>query len=830
MTNPQILADNYKKILIILNNIIKNEDNNSLIDYPVLIGSRAAKWHIISFREPNDWDLMATPIQTTLFINKVKESNATFKNIKLIYYPGGGLKLAGKYIDQYSADKKLISFDIELVSEKVDLRNMKSIFEDNSEDNEKVDDMQDDNEFNFDIFEDNYKKSNAEDSEDNMKDDDMQDDDMQDDDKINKIEFERFNDVHQKMSALMILELCRNIEDKIMLPLLSNFLCIVAPLKILEALKTSLIYCQADFHKNISDLHLLRDYVALTQTKKKNIAEDLYSPQRDELIELILETCIKETEIIYSKPGAYSINLNMSNDDFLEYEDNLFVQKCISHEDLYELVKYGDHPIYQGLRDGQSKVLIKKSLFEKLDYQTKINCIKEVAMVIALERYLIPMISKDQENSYKLALVRICTKLTKGWFHQFAIDNYPRLSNLDKDLLSIAHNIIEKFPIKQKKPDVILLDPETQAIFESIRPYTKTISSFDKIWDYDEYNTDVKRTGIKITSPINSDVSITAIITIINNEYRNDYDTSKTDRWTASVVILPTNDLEILSDDENEDGDSFDMDHVNIKFKDPLKIHPYQISYSGKFSKLNSKHTFVLGISSEDNIWEPINIEVKSADFVASLLEIPDITGDLLFKYVLDYLKPTLDFGETPLENWINELKSNGTISIKPNQHLCEDEDEDKQLFNFLSDKDYDDNDSFDMDDVNIEFKDPLKIHPYQESYSGKFSKLNSKHIFVLGIDAYWIRGMGVEEIWRPIKIKVKSADFVASLLEIPDLTGDLLFKYVLDCLKPTLIGVGETPLRHWVNKLKSNGTIPIEPNQHLWYYAWNYKLNRKSE
>ncbi|CAB4415830.1 unnamed protein product [Rhizophagus irregularis] len=675
MTNPQILADNYKKILIILNNIIKNEDNNSLIDYPVLIGSRAAKWHIISFREPNDWDLMATPIQTTLFINKVKESNATFKNIKLIYYPGGGLKLAGKYIDQYSADKKLISFDIELVSEKVDLRNMKSIFEDNSEDNEKVDDMQDDNEFNFDIFEDNYKKSNAEDSEDNMKDDDMQDDDMQDDDKINKIEFERFNDVHQKMSALMILELCRNIEDKIMLPLLSNFLCIVAPLKILEALKTSQIYWPADFHKNISDLHF---------------------PQRDELIELILETRIKETEIIQGKPDAY-INLNMSNNDFLEYEDNLFVQKCISHEDLYELVKYGDHPIYQGLRDGQSKALIKKSLFEKLDYQTKINCIKEVAMVIALERYLIPMISKDQENSYKLALVRICTKLTKGWFHQFAIDNYPRLSNLDKDLLSIAHNIIEKFPIKQKKPDVMLLDPETQAIFESIRPYTKTISSFDKIWDYDEYNTDVERTGIKITSPINSDVSVTAIITIMYMSISK----YKFARWTASVVIFPTNDLEILSDDEDEDSDE---------------------------------------------------------------------------------------------------------------------------------DKDEDDSDSFDTNNVDISFEDPLEIHPYQ-SRSGKFSKLDSKHTFVLGIaaSASWNRWSADEDIWEPINIKVKSADYVASLLEIPDITGDLLFKYVLDCLKPILICDGDTPLKHWANKLKSNGTIPIEPNQHPWYYAWNYKLNRKS-
>ncbi|UZO00741.1 uncharacterized protein OCT59_011860 [Rhizophagus irregularis] len=556
MTNPQILADNYKKILIILNNIIKNEDNNSLIDYPVLIGSRAAKWHIISFREPNDWDLMATPLQTTLFINKVKESNATFKYIKLIYYPGGGLKLAGKYIDQYTADKKLISFDIELVSEKVDLRNMKSIFEYNSEDNEKVDDMQDDNEFNFDIFEDNYKKSNAEDSEDNMKDDDMQDDDMQDDDEINEIEFERFNDVHPKMSALMILELCRNIEDKIMLPLLSNFLCIIAPLKILEALKTSQIYWPADFHKNISDLHLLR--ILLDYNKDKvSIIQPLYSPQRDELIELILETRIKETEIIQGKSDAY-INLNMSNNDFLEYEDNLFVQQCISHEDLYELVKYGDHPIYQGLRDGQSKALIKKSLFEKLDYQTKINCIKEVAMVIALERYLIPMISKDQENSYKLALVRI-------------------------------------------------------------------------------------------------------------------YEDSDEDK-------------------DEDDSDSFDIDNVDISFEDPLEIHPYQ-SRSGKFSKLVSKHTFVLGI----------------------------------------------------------------------------------------------------------------------------------------GASASWNRWSVDEDIWEPINIKVKSADYVASLLEIPDITGDLLFKYVLDCLKPTLICDGDTPLKHWVNKLKSNGTIPIEPNQHPWYYAWNYKLNRKS-
>jgi hypothetical protein len=162
-------------------------------------------------------------------------------------------------------------------------------------------------------------------------------------------------------------------------------------------------------------------------------------------------------------------------------------------------------------------------------------------MVIALERYLIPMISSNQENSYKLALVRICTTLTKGWFRQFAIDNYPQLINLDKDLLSIAYNIIVKYPIKQKRPDIIVLDPETQAIFESIRPYTKKISSFNLLSDYfkdDKFDI----TGIKITSPANSNISITAIITTL---YLYNYDCNAHACWSASVAISPSKDLEI---------------------------------------------------------------------------------------------------------------------------------------------------------------------------------------------------------------------------------------------------------------------------------------------
>jgi len=51
--------------------------------------------------------------------------------------------------------------------------------------------------------------------------------------------------------------------------------------------------------------------------------------------------------------SGYSFFVGMSNEDFLENEDNLFVQTRVPHDDLHELVKYGDHPIYQGLKDDQ---------------------------------------------------------------------------------------------------------------------------------------------------------------------------------------------------------------------------------------------------------------------------------------------------------------------------------------------------------------------------------------------------------------------------------------------------------------------------------------------
>ncbi|CAB4419300.1 unnamed protein product [Rhizophagus irregularis] len=159
MIKPQTLAYYSKKILAILNNITKiGRGCILLIKYPMLIGFHVAK--LPFFCELNDWNLIATPLQSTLFINKVKSSN--------------------KYEVKCDSDMN----------------------EEESNDNNNEDD--------------NYVEDN-----------------------MNIIEFERFNDIQPKISALTIFDLCCNIEDKMLFPLLSSFPCIVSPLKVLEALKTS---------------------------------------------------------------------------------------------------------------------------------------------------------------------------------------------------------------------------------------------------------------------------------------------------------------------------------------------------------------------------------------------------------------------------------------------------------------------------------------------------------------------------------------------------------------------------------------------------------------
>ncbi|CAG8709960.1 1794_t:CDS:2 [Rhizophagus irregularis] len=181
-------------------------------------------------------------------------------------------------------------------------------------------------------------------------------------------------------------------------------------------------------------------------------------------------------------------------------------------------------------------------------------------MVIALERYLIPKILKDQETSYSSAFIRICTSLTKDWFRQFAIDNYLRLSNLDKDLLSI--------PIYACTSRIYDLD-------------TPSISQGMQLETY--------RSGIKITSPVNKNISIAAIIT--------------------TVYMVDFEDCNPGSDYDEYDRETYGS------YYDSLHHHPFDHNIIG------NPHTLEIGSKTSgdswsvaEDIWYLPKIRAKSAD------------------------------------------------------------------------------------------------------------------------------------------------------------------------------------------------------------------------
>ncbi|POG61675.1 hypothetical protein GLOIN_2v1786279 [Rhizophagus irregularis DAOM 181602=DAOM 197198] len=134
-------------------------------------------------------------------------------------------------------------------------------------------------------------------------------------------------------------------------------------------------------------------------------------------------------------------------------------------------------------------------------------------------------------------------------------------------------------------------------------------------------------------------------------------------------------------------------------------------------------------------------------------------------------------------------------------------------FINIIHDKNYNN----DSDDKSYEFDDPLNIHPHYDLDEEKYFKLTltSKNVFTFN---------SFEGI---MAIRAKPADYVANKLKIPNVNGDLLYKYVLYYLNPSFNE--NSRLRHHIDELIAEENISnISVTQHPWYSAWNYTLKNK--
>lgn len=179
-----------------------------------------------------------------------------------------------------------------------------------------------------------------------------------------------------------------------------------ASLPILFSIKKSHIFKPRNFEKHIKDYSFLG--------RRFNF-QDIHKE--------ITDIRIKE------QGSNRTLSLNRSRENFF----NDKVKRLFVHDEIHEMIKFRDIPLYRKILKEESSVACSKEKFCALTREEQLESIMEEAIVIALERRIIPFLYQKApfyslHEAYCWALKRICTDLTSGWFRWAAIDNYSALT------------------------------------------------------------------------------------------------------------------------------------------------------------------------------------------------------------------------------------------------------------------------------------------------------------------------------------------------------------------------------------------------------------------
>ena len=213
----------------------------------------------------------------------------------------------------------------------------------------------------------------------------------------------------------------------------SGLFAYVAPLLVLRAIKRAHLFAPVHWRKHIQDYHILK---AATDSKPADASAIGVSAQELEDFQRL-----RFTEGV-QRYGDSRVNLQQTNEQFFPVwylkemiAPNLLEQglhpgcEIYTHDELHELVKYHEIPIFQTLKRDTARAMLNRDLFELLSHEDQLNLVREEVMAICLERLVIPQLLKgkvpNQQACYEVALSMVLTALSKGWFRDFGIEHYP---------------------------------------------------------------------------------------------------------------------------------------------------------------------------------------------------------------------------------------------------------------------------------------------------------------------------------------------------------------------------------------------------------------------
>lgn len=171
------------------------------------------------------------------------------------------------------------------------------------------------------------------------------------------------------------------------------------------------------FLKTMKDIHIFRKEGA-------EISHD------EDLVKLYAARM--EATYGYSHP-----NLRRTKEEFFITSGELKYE--YDHDSLHQAVAHLPRPMYTYYAVDGEQVLSDRSKFEGLssDYERNLGVIEE-AYVLALERSVIPF-GTDQDTAFYMALEKVCTSITSGWFREWAWEHYSdvvRIYQMDNAVAS----------------------------------------------------------------------------------------------------------------------------------------------------------------------------------------------------------------------------------------------------------------------------------------------------------------------------------------------------------------------------------------------------------
>lgn len=131
--------------------------------------------------------------------------------------------------------------------------------------------------------------------------------------------------------------------------------------------------------------------------------------------------------------GIKKVNLNKHTEEFF----NDAVERKFNHDELHKIVSYYEEPLFKRILVEEDKTLVSKDKFFDMNFIDQIRTVKEEAIVIALERFIIPGKTQSFNVAYNRALKILITSASKGWFPKFIVLNYKEIKKIDFDLKKI---------------------------------------------------------------------------------------------------------------------------------------------------------------------------------------------------------------------------------------------------------------------------------------------------------------------------------------------------------------------------------------------------------